>query len=287
MSVELQTATPTLESVLASFKEMRSNLSLLEKQTIALLKQQKSEAKAASKKTNVPKDPNAPKRTISASVAAWNVTVQETLTDMKANGWSAHSTPKGVVISASTKTEAGAYVFADTGKAPTYKNAMSFASSKKKSPASTPPATPPMRPIIMVNKVLEIMTGVKVEVPAVLALPEAAAPVAKEDAKAAKAAAKAAKAATKAAAKAAKTTAKTPAVTALPASAAGAVNTPTPAPEQEEEISFWTFRGQTYIRTSENECWLATEDGSIGQWVGVYDPTTDKIDETAEEPERC
>ena len=47
----------------------------------------------------------------------------------------------------------------------------------------------------------------------------------------------------------------------------------------------WEFRGKTYWRTADNECWLSTKSGGRGEWAGVYDPTTDKIDDSVPEPE--
>ena len=55
--------------------------------------------------------------------------------------------------------------------------------------------------------------------------------------------------------------------------------------EDELVLKKWVFRGKTYYRSDENDCWRANDDGSMGAWAGKYDPVADKIDDTAEEPE--
>jgi membrane protein involved in colicin uptake len=47
----------------------------------------------------------------------------------------------------------------------------------------------------------------------------------------------------------------------------------------------WTFKGKKYLRSSANEVWASKADGSLGKWVGVYDPSEDKIDDSVPEPE--
>jgi hypothetical protein len=47
----------------------------------------------------------------------------------------------------------------------------------------------------------------------------------------------------------------------------------------------WTFKGKTYLRSSENEIWLRAADGGCGDWQGVYLPTEDRIDDSVPEPE--
>ena len=138
---------------------------------------------------------------------------------------------------------------------------------------------------------------------------------AKEAKEAEKAAAKAAKEAEKVAAKAAKEAEKEAAKSATkkpvaapkkPVAApkkpeASVAPAPAPAPVKtiktvkpaapKEEIPAdglahpWTFKGKKCLRTSDNEVWEAKADGSMGKWLGLYDPTTEKIDASAEEPE--
>lgn len=121
-----------------------------------------------------------------------------------------------------------------------------------------------------------------------------------------KAAAKAAKDAEKAAAKAAKDADKKPVVKApVPAAAVKkatkAAVTPaasapvapikkkTPVAKVEEipadgMVHPWTFKGKKYLRNSDGETWTVGEDGGVGEWAGLYDSKTDKLDATATEP---
>ena len=68
---------------------------------------------------------------------------------------------------------------------------------------------------------------------------------------------------------------------------AGAAAPPSDSESDEDELVLkkWVFRGKTYYRSDENDCWRANDDGSMGAWAGKYDPVADKIDDTAEEPE--
>lgn len=57
--------------------------------------------------------------------------------------------------------------------------------------------------------------------------------------------------------------------------------------EETENVSaeLWEHKGQSYFRTSQNDCWNATAEGEMGAWAGRYDPIKDKIDPSATEPE--
>lgn len=55
--------------------------------------------------------------------------------------------------------------------------------------------------------------------------------------------------------------------------------------DEEEELVAWTLNGKSYLRSSRNECWLKNADGSQGKWAGKYDPSKNKIDASAKEPE--
>jgi hypothetical protein len=46
----------------------------------------------------------------------------------------------------------------------------------------------------------------------------------------------------------------------------------------------WTHKGKKYLRNSDGETWSVGADGGCGEWVGMYDSKTDKIDTTAAEP---
>ncbi len=53
--------------------------------------------------------------------------------------------------------------------------------------------------------------------------------------------------------------------------------------EGEEAGNQWVWKGKTYFRTEENECWYEQDGKMI--WAGVYDPIADSMDADAEEPE--
>lgn len=46
----------------------------------------------------------------------------------------------------------------------------------------------------------------------------------------------------------------------------------------------FTFKGKKYIRSSEDEMWTQGADGGAGDWVGVFDPKTNKIDTSVADP---
>jgi hypothetical protein len=57
-----------------------------------------------------------------------------------------------------------------------------------------------------------------------------------------------------------------------------------PAEEESVTAKKWVFKGKTYFKTPAGDCWIMKADKSQGPWAGRYDPETDSIDETAEEP---
>jgi hypothetical protein len=68
---------------------------------------------------------------------------------------------------------------------------------------------------------------------------------------------------------------------------------PAPAPATSEEkpseddldsAEPWTFLGNSYFKTGRHEVWH-NNNGEMGDWIGVYDPSTGKIDITAPEPD--
>ena len=46
----------------------------------------------------------------------------------------------------------------------------------------------------------------------------------------------------------------------------------------------WPYKGKKYLRNSDNEVWLRGEDGSCGEWQGIYLPAEDRIDDSVPEP---
>jgi hypothetical protein len=57
------------------------------------------------------------------------------------------------------------------------------------------------------------------------------------------------------------------------------------APPDDGTVLPWTFKGQKYFRNAQDAVWRATDDGDVGDWVGLYDPAANKIDDTVEEPQ--
>ena len=47
----------------------------------------------------------------------------------------------------------------------------------------------------------------------------------------------------------------------------------------------WDFKGKKFLRDFAGNMWLRTEDGESGGWAGKFDPATNSIDDSAEEPE--
>jgi hypothetical protein len=47
----------------------------------------------------------------------------------------------------------------------------------------------------------------------------------------------------------------------------------------------WTFKGKKYAVNYDRHVWKMTEDEDLGDWVGLYLPEEDRIDETVPEPE--
>lgn len=95
------------------------------------------------------------------------------------------------------------------------------------------------------------------------------------------------KEAKKAAAKKAKETKKSapaaPAATApaAPVTAAGGAGSDN---SEDTEMYSLELDGQKYIYDDMNQTWFMNEDGSKGEWAGIYDPANDTLDDTAKEP---
>ncbi len=58
---------------------------------------------------------------------------------------------------------------------------------------------------------------------------------------------------------------------------------PLPKDEDEVEAVEWEFQSKTYFKTSDNLCWLISDDGTPS-WAGVYLPDEGRIDDSVEEP---
>lgn len=269
-------------------KEMKADLAALKKLVKKHVKQPR--------KAKAPKEEGAEK----APPSAWNRFIDETLTQMKEEGWPAYelkdkSYPGGV------KNEAGVWIVDETEEkkrvAPNFRNAMTYAAYRKAQGeyAGDPEAekrkaekaeaakaakeakaaerAAAKKPVAKkaaggAGKKADAESGDEKPVKAAKAAPAKAAPAAKPATKPVVSKAEAAKAAP--AAKPAKA-----------AMAAAAVD------DDEALVTMkkWTFKGKRYFRSSENGCWIMKPDGSQGAWAGKYDPVADAIDQSAEEPE--
>ena len=45
---------------------------------------------------------------------------------------------------------------------------------------------------------------------------------------------------------------------------------PAPAAEDEETLQVFKHKGKTYLRSSQNECWLQGPNGTMGAWQGIF-----------------
>jgi len=46
----------------------------------------------------------------------------------------------------------------------------------------------------------------------------------------------------------------------------------------------WPYKGKNFLRNSENQVWEADADGGCGDWVGMFIPAQDRIDESVADP---
>ena len=222
------------------------------------------------------KDPNAPKKEVSAGVAAWNAVVAEVLEDMKASGWTHPETGKPVtrkdaMAEASKRKAAEDPEYA--AKAEARKQKRADKSSRKNSDASqheeaakdaAKEADKPSAPVASPEK----------EKPKKVLSPEHLAKM-----KAGREAKKAEKSTP------APPSPKVSSPIASPKKAAKAVPKEAPAPAEEEEWIRKTISGKKYLwNPSNNHCYRCEADGSQGDWAGLYDLKKSKIDDSVEEP---
>ena len=223
------------------------------------------------------KDPNAPKKEVSDGVKAWNATVGEVLEDMKKSDWT----------------------HPETGKSATRKDAMAEASKRKAEGDPEYAAKAEARKQKRYSR--KNSDASQHEEAAKEATKEAAKEATKEAAKVVPVEAPVAekpKKPTKA--KKEEKKAVVPAAPSLPPSpvaspvkgkkAAKAVPAPVPAPApapivEEEEWIRKTVSGKKYLwNPSNNHFYRCEADGSQGEWAGLYDPKSGKIDDSVEEP---
>lgn len=68
---------------------------------------------------------------------------------------------------------------------------------------------------------------------------------------------------------------------AAPVTAAGGAGSDN---SEDTEMYSLELDGQKYIYDDMNQTWFMNDDGSKGEWAGIYDPANDTLDDTAEEP---
>ena len=236
---------------------LSKNVSELTVAELLQLLQERSAAQPQAKSQKAKKDPEAPKKEVSAGVAAWNVFVGEVLEELKAEGWTHPETGKPVtrkdaMAEASKRKAEGNAEYAAASAARRAKRDEQLAKKAESAPASPEKAAPSSPVADKPKKVLS---------PEHLAKMQAAAKASREAKKAA-----------------------APASAAKPAPVA-AVPPPAPAAEEEEWIRK-TISGKKHLwNPSNNHCYRCEADGSQGDWAGLYNPKTQKIDDSVEEPQ--
>ena len=202
-----------------------------------------------------------PKKEVSAGVAAWNELVTETWEEMKAEAWS----------------------HPETGKPASRKDAMAEA-SKRKTEADPEAAAAAVARRAKRDEQLAKKEASPARASAPVAPAAPVAPVAEKAKKVLSPEHKAKMLAGAAAAREAKKAASVPApVAAAPPSA------PAAAEEAEEEPEEWirkTISGKKHLwNPANNHCYRCEADGGQGAWAGLFNPKTQKIDDSVAEPE--
>ena len=206
------------------------------------------------------KDPEAEKKPVSEGVAAWNAYVTQVKEELEAEGWKHPETGKPVtrkdaMAEASKRKAEGNAEYAAASAARRAKRDEQLA---KKGSVAPEPSSPKAEEKPSAERPKKVLS------------PEH----------------KAKMLAGAAAAREAKKAASVPApVAAAPPSA------PSPAEEaaEEEEPEEWirkTISGKKHLwNPVNNHCYRCEADGSQGAWAGLYNPKTQKIDDSVAEPE--
>ena len=252
--------------------ELKTTIAALESRIAALEAPAAPKTKTKAKKEKKEGEP----RAASAGVQAWKTTVEQTVADMRANGWESWTDVSGNVFAgskAATIEGRATHVFTDSGKEPAYPIGLKRASylKTKDSPEelAKTKARADKRAATVAAKKDSVGKG------------ETGEPVADEVEKAKMKAGREKAAAEKkaaAAAPAAEPAAAAPAVE-KPAAAAPAAKKAVVKKAKVYDLNFngWTFNGEDYI-TNERGDVLTME----GDWVGRFDGKI--IDEKVERP---
>ena len=212
---------------------------------LQILQERASKPQTAAKRQSKAKSPDSPKKEVSEGVAAWNLFVGEVLEEMKSSDWT----------------------HPETGKPATRKDAMAEASKRKAEGNADYAAASAARRA----KREEFLAKKKSPSEAPVEAPPQEKPTKKEASPEAKAAAKAKREAKKA--------------VSVPAPVVAAPPPPPEEPEEEEWIRK-TISGKKHLwNPSNNHLYRCEPDGSQGEWAGLYNPKTGKIDDSVEEPQ--
>jgi hypothetical protein len=200
-----------------------------------------------------------PKKEVSAGVAAWNELVTETWEEMKAEAWS----------------------HPETGKPASRKDAMAEASKRKAE------GNPEAAAASVARRAKRDEQLAKKEASPARASVPVPAPVAPAAEKAKKVLSPEHKAKMLAGAAAAREAKK--AAASVPAPVAAAPPSSAPAASSEAEEEEWirkTISGKKHVwNPANNHCYRCLENGGFGDWAGLYNPRTLKIDDSVAEPE--
>lgn len=209
------------------------------------------------KKTRTPKDPSAPKKQMPEGTKLWNQYVESVRGEV--NEYLRAQNPQMVAQNPDWKPFS-------------YKDAMQEAKRRRElgDPKAPQKAVPKPKAVAAVSSV-----PLNMALPTFVATASAAveAPVAKRTIK-----------------KATAPTTPAPTLTmpafTLPFSMPAATPAIAETEEEEEEESLEEIEigGKLYAMSSNNECWLMTEEGDRGAWAGIYNPATNTIEES-EEPD--
>ena len=249
--------------------------------------------KVAKKAVKLPKGSRKgthPKGETPKQVEAWNNFVKDTQQKMLAEGWSSFAV-KGKTLPGGILVDGKWVVDTEDEKkrvAPNFKTAMSYAAYRKANGEYTAPEKPAK------EEKPKSTRGRKPKTEKTDAKPKKAAGGAgakaesdsesesEEELKVAPA--KATKAKAKAKSESESESDAKSAKKATPAKAKPAPVAESDSESDEETLTAWTHKGKKYYRSTEGECWHMNSNGTQGKWAGKYNPESDKIDASAEEP---
>lgn len=300
---------------------LMERIAKLKSEFISELAELEKEAKKALKGKLPKRASNRPKGETPSQVKHWNNFVKETHELMKTEGWPEFTTlSKGddkpsVTFASSKKNDKGVYVFSNDGREPAHKDAMAYAGFRKRNGEYSNPEAEERARVKAAEKEEKAKTkksktsktSKKVESESESESeekkPKKVRKTKKSESESEKPAKKPVKKPVKkleseseseseSEAKPAPPAPSSSLVAAAAAAAAAVILKPAnggagkeESEDEEEELVPWTFNGKSYLRSSMNECWFKNADGSQGKWAGKYDPSKNKIDASAKEPE--